>query len=180
VLEAAPQTFLATVQATPEAEPLIQRAVAERFPNITLVRIKDALETVNGLLVNIGIAVRLTAAVTLVAGTLVLAGAIAAGHRRRVYDAVVLKVRGATRADVLKAFLVEYGLLGLTTAVIAGIIGTITAWAVLTQVMDWDWTFIPSAVLTTAILCTVITLAFGFVGTWRALSQPAAPLLRNE
>jgi putative ABC transport system permease protein len=46
--------------------------------------------------------------------------------------------------------------------------------------MDWDWTFIPSAVLTTAILCTVITLAFGFVGTWRALSQPAAPLLRNE
>jgi putative ABC transport system permease protein len=180
VLEAAPQTFLATVQATPEAEPLIQRAVAERFPNITLVRIKDALETVNGLLVNIGVAVRLTAAVTLVAGTLVLAGAIAAGHRRRVYDAVVLKVLGATRADVLKAFLVEYGLLGLTTAVIAGIIGTITAWAVLTQVMDWDWTFIPSAVLTTAILCTVITLAFGFVGTWRALSQPAAPLLRNE
>ncbi|UEM20483.1 FtsX-like permease family protein [Skermanella mucosa] len=180
ILEGAPQTFLATVRATPEAEPLIQRAVTDRFANITSVRVKDALDTVNELLGNIGTAVRVTAAITLLAGTLVLAGAVAAGHRRRVYDSVVLKVLGATRADVLKAFLVEYGLLGLITAAIAGAIGTITAWAVLTQVMDWEWTFLPSAVLVTAALCTAITLAFGFVGTWRALGQPAAPLLRND
>jgi putative ABC transport system permease protein len=110
----------------------------------------------------------------------VLAGAVAAGHRRRVYDAVVLKVLGATRADVLKAFLVEYGLLGLLTAAISGAIGTLTAWAVLVHVMDWEWTFLPSAVLSTAVICTAITLAFGFIGTWRALGQPAAPLLRND
>ena len=132
------------------------------------------------MLANIGTAVRVTAAITLLAGTLVLAGAVAAGHRRRVYDAVVLKVLGATRADVLKAFLVEYGLLGLITSAISGAIGTLTAWAVLVHVMDWEWTFLPSAVLTTAVICTAITLAFGFVGTWRALGQPAAPLLRND
>ena len=116
----------------------------------------------------------------MIAGTLVLAGAIAAGHRRRVYDSVVLKVLGATRRDVLQAFLLEYGLLGVLTAIIAGLIGTLTAWAVLTQVMDADWTFLPSAVITTTILCTAITLAVGFLGTWRALGQKAAPLLRNE
>ena len=180
VLEGAPQTFLATVRATPEAEPLIQRAVTDRFGNITSVRVRDALDTVNELLGNIGTAVRVTAAITLLAGTLVLAGAVAAGHRRRVYDAVVLKVLGATRADVLKAFLVEYGLLGLITAAISGAIGTLTAWAVLVHVMDWEWTFLPSAVLSTAVICTAITLAFGFIGTWRALGQPAAPLLRND
>ncbi len=179
-LERAPQTWIATVRAKPDAESQVQRAVLQRFPNVTLVRVKDALDTVNGMLGHIGTAVRITAAITLAAGTLVLAGAVAAGHRRRVYDAVVLKVLGATRADVLRAFLLEYGLLGILTAAIAGCIGTLTAWAVLTFMMRWDWTFLPSAVVTTALLSTAITLAFGFYGTWRALGQPSAPLLRNE
>ncbi|MFD1624711.1 ABC transporter permease [Azospirillum griseum] len=179
-LEGAPQTWIATVRATPESEAAVQKAVLSHFSNITLVRVKDALDTVAGMLGNIGTAVRVVAAITLVAGTLVLAGAVAAGHRRRVYDAVVLKVLGATRADVLRAFLVEYGLLGLLTAAIAGVIGTLTAWAVLLFLMRWDWAFQPMAVIGTALLSTAITLAFGFFGTWRALGQPAAPLLRNE
>ncbi|MGA1856622.1 FtsX-like permease family protein [Azospirillum sp. 11R-A] len=179
-LEGAPQTWVATVRATPDAETQVQRAVLQRFPNITMVRVKDALDTVAEMLGHIGTAVRIVAGITLAAGTLVLAGAVAAGHRRRVYDAVVLKVLGATRGDVLRAFLLEYGLLGLLTAVIAGIIGTLTAWAVLKFLMHWEWSFLPSAVITTALLSTAITLAFGFYGTWRALGQPSAPLLRNE
>ncbi len=179
-LNAAPHTYLATIQADDAVEGQVQRAVTQRFPNVTTVRIKDALEMVNDILRKIGTAVRATAGITLVAGTLVLAGAIAAGHRRRVYDSVVLKVLGATRATVLRAFLIEYGLLGLITAGIAAIIGSVAAWAVLKWVMEADWIFIPGAVALTTVLCTVVTIAFGFFGTWRALSQKAAPLLRNE
>ncbi|MDG5497607.1 FtsX-like permease family protein [Niveispirillum sp. BGYR6] len=180
VLEAAPQTYLATIKADPASEATIQREVARRFSNISAVRVKDALETISGILGNVGVAVRLTAAVTLAAGTLVLAGAIAAGHRRRVYDAVVLKVLGATRGTVLRAFLLEYGLLGLVTSAFAGLLGTLVAWAVLTKVMDFGFTFLPQSVLFTTLLCTGITLTLGFIGTWRALGQPAAPLLRND
>ncbi|MCW2248664.1 putative ABC transport system permease protein [Azospirillum fermentarium] len=180
LLDGAPQTWIATVRAPVESEQQVQRAVLQRFPNITAVRIKDALDTVGAMLGHIGMAVRVIAAITLLAGTLVLAGAVAAGHRRRTYDAVVLKVLGATRGDVVRAFLLEYGLLGLITAVIASVIGTLAAWAVLVWVMRWDWAFLPSAVGTTAAVATAITLALGFYGTWRALGQPAAPLLRNE
>lgn len=180
VLEAAPQTWIATTRSTAEAEGQIQDAVMSRFANITAIRVKEALETVNQLLGQIGGAVRLTAAVSLLAGVLVLAGAIAAGHRRRVYDAVVLKVLGATRADMLRAFLVEYGLLGLLAAGLSAAIGTLVAWSVLTQVMELPWSFIPSAVAIVVLLAGSITLAFGFLGTWRALSQKPAPLLRNE
>jgi putative ABC transport system permease protein len=179
-LNAAPHTFIATVQATEAAEGAVQRQVTDRFANVTAVRVRDALDAVNDILGKIATAVRGTAGITLVAGTLVLAGAIAAGHRRRVYDSVVLKVLGATRGDVLRAFSIEYGLLGLLTAAIAAAVGTLTAWAVLTFVMQIDWVFLPLAVLATAAVCTAITLAFGFVGTWRALGQKAAPLLRNE
>jgi len=179
-LAAAPHTFIATIDAEPAAEPVIQRTIASDFPNITAVRVRDALDAVNAILSRIGTAVRSTAGITILAGTLVLAGAIAAGHRRRVYDSVVLKVLGATRGDVLRAFGIEYGLLGALTALIAAVVGTVTAWAVLTFVMGVDWVFLPGAVIVTTLLCAAITLAFGFVGTWRALGQKAAPLLRNE
>lgn len=179
-LRSAPHGYLATVVATPEAELAVQRQLADDYPSITAIRIKDALDRANEISASIGAAVRIIAVVTLLAGTLVLAGAIAAGHRRRIYDSVILKVLGATRRDVLRAFLLEYGLLGLITAAIAAVIGTVTAWAVLTRVMRTDWVFIPETVLLTTLLCTAITLAFGFAGTWRALGQKAAPLLRNE
>jgi putative ABC transport system permease protein len=179
-LSAAPHTWLATVKVPQAEEPALQRAVTDAFPNVTTVRLKDALETVNALLSQIGTAVRSTAGITLLAGALVLAGAIAAGHRRRIYDAVVLKVLGATRGDIMRAFLIEYGLLGLLTAVIACALGSVAAWGVLTFVMKIDWTFLPLTLVGTAGLCVAITLGFGFLGTWVALGQKAAPLLRNE
>ena len=121
----------------------------------------------------------LTGAVTLIAGTVVLAGAVAAGHRRRVYDSVVLKVLGATRAIITRAFLVEFGLLGLATAAIAAAIGTVAAFVVVTFVMQLDWAFLPETVAMTVAISLAITLALGFIGTWRALGQKAAPILRH-
>ncbi|HVO15670.1 MAG TPA: FtsX-like permease family protein [Alphaproteobacteria bacterium] len=179
-LEAAPHTFIATVRAAPGQEAAVLDAVTGRLPNVSAVRVKDALDAVNQILGNIGLAVNATAVVTLLAGTLVLAGAIAAGHRRRVYDAVVLKVLGATRRDVLRAYLVEYGCLGLATAAIAAVLGTGVAWFVIARIMGAPWVFFPQNVALTALLCLAITVAFGFAGTWRALGQKAATLLRNE
>ena len=180
LLSNAPQSYLATIHLPAAQEAALESAVAESFPNVSLIRVRDVLDRVGEVVANIAAAVRATGSVTLLAGTLVLAGAVAAGHRRRVYDAVVLKVLGATRRNVTVAYLLEYGLLGLVTALIAAILGTAAAWVVMTEVMESDFTFLPRAVAVTVVLATAATLAFGYVGTWRALRQKAAPLLRNE
>lgn len=180
VLESAPRMHIAVVHAEPAAEDTLERAVTDRFANVTSVRVRGALETVNALIGNVGLAVRLTAMITLVAGTLVLAGAIAAGHRRRIYDSVVLKVLGATRRDIVAAYVLEYGLLGLVTAAIAALVGSITGWAVVTYLLRLSWSFEPMAVVVTTIIATLITVGAGLIGTWRAMGQKAAPWLRNE
>ncbi|HEX7969776.1 MAG TPA: FtsX-like permease family protein, partial [Stellaceae bacterium] len=99
---------------------------------------------------------------------------------RRVYEAVVLKVLGATRSDVTRAFLIEYGILGLTTAAIAACLGTLAAYLVLTRVMHQEWSFMPAVVVSTALIATALTLGIGYAGTWRALGAKAAPFLRIE
>lgn len=180
VLEGAPHTHIATVRATAEAEDALEAAVTDRFANVSAIRVRAALETVNAILLKIGVAIRLTASVTILAGALVLAGSIAASHHRRVYDSVVLKVLGATRADIARAYLAEYAILGVATAVIAAALGSAASWAVLTQVMNADWQATPGAALLIAAGGVAVTVALGFVGTWRALGAKAAPVLRTE
>lgn len=179
-LEGAPHTHIAAVHGSPKTEAIIEKAVTEKFSNISSIRVREALEAVSNILAGIGTAVRATASVTVLAGGLVLAGAVAAARRRRIYDAIVFKVLGATRGRILKAFLLEYGVLGLCTGLIAAVIGAITAWAVMVFLMESEFVFFPLSVGVTVLACLVATLAVGFTGTWRALGQKAAPHLRNE
>ena len=180
LMETAPQAYVATAKAVPQAEGALERAVTDRFPNVSAIRVKEVLEGVAQILEKLSGAVSMIASVALVAGALVLAGAIAATRRQRIRDAVLLKVLGATRRDILATYLVEFGILGLATALIASVVGSVAGWAVVTFVMRTDWTFLPGAVATTIVLCVAITLVAGFAGTWRALGHKAAPVLRNE
>ncbi|MEQ8388828.1 MAG: FtsX-like permease family protein [Alphaproteobacteria bacterium] len=179
VLAGAPVTHVATVVAPPEVEDRLERRVTDAFPNISAIRVRDALEAANAIVADVALAVRLTALVAVFAGALVLAGAIAAGHQRRIYDAVILKVVGAPRRFILGSFLMEFAFLGLITTLIAALGGTLAAYAVITELMETPWSFDALALLVTAASAVLLTALGGFAGTWRALGARAGPLLRN-
>lgn len=179
-LEGAPQTRLAALYAPPGDADRIVQQVADRFPNVSAIPVREALAELAEVVATIGSAVRVVALATVAAGILVLGGAVAAGHRRRVYDAVVLKVLGATRGMVASAFLIEHLLLGLAAAAVAALVGTLAAWALVTFPMKGSWTFLPGPLLVTAAGAVAVTLALGFAGTWRALGAKPARYLREE
>ena len=81
---------------------------------------------------------------------------------------------------MLRTFIVEYGVLGVVTGVISAAVGSLTAWAIVVWLMDMEWTFLPNAVAITVASAIVMILIIGFGGTWRAMGQKPAPLLRNE
>ena len=176
----APHGHVATVRAEPDAEARVERTLAREYPEITVIRVREALGRVAEVMGNIAGAARAVGGITLLAGALVLAGAVAAGHRRRTYESVVLKVLGVRRRDVALIHAAEFGLLGLLAGAVAAAAGTVTAWAVVTQVLEQEWTFLPGTVAATVASCVALTLALGLLGTWRALGEPAAPFLRNE
>jgi len=180
ILDKAPHTFLATVKATPAAEDAVFKAITDRFPNVTVIRIRDAIATVSDVLGNIGLATRVIGLLSIVAGLLVLAGAMLATQRRRVHEAVVMKVLGATRARIAGIFAWEFAFLGLATAVAALGVGTLGAWLVVRRLMGLDWTFMPGVAVAVAVGAMALTLAFGLAGTLAALRQRPLALLRNE
>jgi len=180
VLDKAPHTFLATVKSTPQAEDAIFKTVTDQFPNVTVVRIRDAVETAAGVLANIGLASRVIGLLSILAGVLVLAGAMLATQQRRVHEAVVMKVLGATRARIAGIFAWEFAALGLATAVAALGVGTLGAFLVVRRLMNLEWTFLPVVAVAVAVGAMALTLAFGLAGTLAALRQRPLALLRNE
>jgi putative ABC transport system permease protein len=180
VLEGAPQINVATLRIPQDRELALETAVTQAFPNVSAIRVREILADINRIMTSIDTAMKAIAAIAIIAGILVLSGAIAAGRRQRIYDAVVLKTLGATRTDVLAAYLIEFALLGLATAGIAAAAGSLAAWAVTTHLMHLDWSFTPAAMVWTTAICVLATMGFGVLGAWRALGQKAAPLLRND
>jgi len=179
-LRSAPQSYIATVAVDPADELALERAVTERFVNVSALRVREALAAIAEILGHIAIAVQATAALALLAGALVLAGALAAGQERRIYDAVVLKVLGATRREVMSAMLMEYGLLGAASVAVAVPAGALAAYVVLTRAMHAPFVLLPGPVAVTVAVAAVLTLGFGLLGTWRALGRKVAPVLRNR
>ncbi len=177
-LAGAPHTFLSTVYAEPEAEAQILRDLAKAYPNITAVRVKDAIDRVADLLAGLAAATSYGAAATLLTGFLVLIGAAAAGADARTYEAAMLKTMGASRRMIAASFILRAALLGLAAGGIALFVGALGGWAVSTFVMDTQYTIIwPSALLIVAGGITATVLAgLGFAR--RALQARPARVLR--
>jgi putative ABC transport system permease protein len=179
----APHTHLATVTlpkgGDPAAETRILRATAQTYPAVTSIRVKEALDAVDEVVSQLVMAIRGASSIALVASLLVLAGALAAGHRARLYDAVVLKTLGATRAKLLAAYSLEYGALGIATALFGLVAGSLAASLIVTRMMNMPFGLDLSGALLAALLAVFVTVGLGLLGTWRILSQKPAPYLRN-
>ena len=179
----APHTHLATLTypggSTVAQEGAVLRTVADGFPMVTTVRVKDALEAIGALVGNLVLGIRGASAITLLAAALVLGGALAAGHRHRVYDAVILKTLGATRARLLAAFTIEYLLLGAATALFGVLSGSLASWLIVTELMHLRFTWLPLPALVAAAGAVIVTVVLGLIGTFSALGQKPAPVLRN-
>ncbi len=179
LIDKAPHTFLATVRVADKDEAKLYRTVTDRFPNISAVRVKEAIAEVNGLLQQLGDGVRAASLVTILAGLLVLAGAIAAGQRARIYDSTILKVLGATRGHIAVIYALEYGFIGLLTGVIALGAGALAASIISEQVLNVPFVFDLRAALITIFSGVLATLGFGLTAAWTALSAKPTTQLRN-
>lgn len=177
-LAGAPHSWISTVYATPESEAAILRDLAGQYPNITAIRIRDAIDQLVTLVSGIAAATRYAALATLITGFLVLIGAAAAGEKTRTYEAAVLKVLGASRARILWSFTLRAALLGFTAGVVALAAGILGGWAVTTFVMEGDYVVIWSNAILIIGGGAVASLLAGLAFAIRPLAAKPARVLR--
>jgi putative ABC transport system permease protein len=128
-LEQAPQMFVTLTRIDdPGARGRLQRALAERYANITTVDLSLVQQTLERLVERVTLAIRFMALFSLVTGALVLVGAIATSRLQRIREAVLLKALGATRRQLRRIALAEYLCLGLLSSGTAIVLASAAGW----------------------------------------------------
>lgn len=179
-LEGAPVTYVATARVPASAETGLQDRVVAEFPNVTAIPVRAVLERVTTLLGQIGFAVRLMAMFSITAGLTVMGSTLAATRYQRLYETVILKTLGATRATVARAFAIEYACLGAVAGLGGVLLAAALTWVVHRFVLDVPWTFEPAPLAAGVAAATAVALAVGGLATVRLLGRAPLAVLRQE
>jgi putative ABC transport system permease protein len=180
VLDEAPQMRVATVQLPEGGEQTVQDALAVDFPNITLLRIRQILERIAGILERLAVGVRFLGGFTVVAGLVILASAVSAAAGQRSRETALLKTLGMTRRQVLAQSTTEHVLIGLLAATVGATGGNVLAWAVLTHGMELEWAFDAATTIGAVALCVALTTATALAAAWPALRTRPLSVLRER
>ena len=180
VLQGAPVTHLATVAAAPEREEGLLAAVTGRMGNVTAIASREIMESVKGLLQKLAGAVRFLGGTAVLAGLLALSVTVAASRRRRVREAAICRLVGATRAEMSRAAAVEFGLLGALTGLAGLAVGQAITALVVGVIMDDRWQWYPEASLLAFALGAGVVFLTGLAGSHRQLGQPLRTALHDH
>jgi putative ABC transport system permease protein len=179
-IEGANPRHVAIAKASRAQERAITRALGRDFPEVNVISVREQLEAASELFDRVALAVRGAAAVALLAALLVLAGAIAARAQERTREAATLKVLGASRGQVLMAYVIEYGLVGAIAGAAGVGLGYAAAWPVVVKVFEARWSVDWGGVAALLGGAAALTAAGGLAASFHALSRRPAPALRAE
>ncbi len=179
VLANVPHNVAATIQLDTAKEDRLLSILPQEFPSISMVKVKEIASQIGDILDQMATAIAAAASIAIFSGIAVLIGAIAASRQARVYDSVILKLLGATRAQILSVQAIEYALLAFLLSAVALGLGLFAGWFVITQIFEFTWQPDWAIVLLTLGIGAIVTLGIGLLGSIPVLTAKPARALRE-
>lgn len=164
-LDQVPHGFIAPMRGPedPDARARLQRDLVAAYANVSVIDLREILETARGIVRTITLGVSVVGALVLATGVLILVGAVAMTKFRRVYEAAILKTLGASARLVGSLLLVEYGLLGLLAGLVGSLSGAVLSYAISRWAIEvpWSmpWSEVAAGIVATSLLVAVVGLA---------------------
>lgn len=180
-LKAAPKFYLLFTRADSATQSAdFQRAVAKRFPTVSLIDLKLFLETAKDLLDKVSFVIRFMAFFSILTGLLVLTGSVVISRYQRLRESVLLRTLGASRRQILTINALEYLLLGSLaslTGILLALVGSYLL-AIFTFEVAFAIEVVPLLALFAGI--TGLTVLIGLLSSRGILNQPPLAVLRRE
>lgn len=163
-LRRAPQQYVvvANVPAGP-AMAAVQRDIVRRFPNISSLDLTLVRQTIGAIVDRVTLAIRFLGVFSLAMGVPVLFSAVAATRRARLREGVLLRTLGASRAQVARVLLAEYGALGALGALTGMMLAFAGAWGLTRFVFKDPFDPAIGPTLGIAAVMLLLTMAIGLL-----------------
>jgi putative ABC transport system permease protein len=180
-LAGAPRTEVLLTRVDDDAaRAALQRAVVQRYPNVSSIDLSLIERAVAGILDKVSLAIRFMALFSVATGVLVLLSAVAASRRQRLREGVLLRTLGATRAQIARILLSEYAALGALGSAVGVLLSIAGAWALVRFVFDAPFTVAVPALAVIAIGMMALTAAIGFWSSREAYRRTTVLALSDE
>ena len=181
VLEDAPQFRVLTTKVPDEnASAELQQSLVEKFPNVTIIDLRQVLSLIEKILNKISWLINFMAFFSIFTGIIVLIGAVRTSKYQRIKESVLLRTLGAKSDQILKILALEYFYLGLLGA-LSGILLSLIS-SVLLGYFVFETTFYPSWIPFLVLLPGIILLvmAIGLSNSFSVIKSPPLVVLRKE
>jgi len=178
-LDAAPHNMVATLTVSKDAERVLAKSLPPAFPSSSLIEVGEVTAQITNLLSQMAQAIAAAASIAILAGIAVLVGAIAAARQSRIYDAVITKMLGSTRSQILGAQAMEYGILAVVLGLLSLALGMGAAYYVVVHIFDFSFAPDYGILMLTLVGGAGLTFILGIVGSLPILAARPSEALRS-
>ena len=181
VLEDAPKFHVVTTRAdSPERIASLQRAVVDRFPNVSVIDVTLVLQVADELLGRVSFAIEFMAFFSILTGVIVLVGSVLTTRFQRIGESALLRTLGASRRQVERIVAVEYLALGLFATLTGALLSIAATWGLAWYRFDTPYVIAPLPLLVTLAVILAITFAVGLLASRGLHDRPPLQVIRAE
>jgi len=163
----------------PAGNVALLNALVKEFPNFLLIDVAQVLGQVKTMIDQVSNAVQFVFLFTLLAGLVVLYAAIASSHDERLYQATIMRALGASRAQLARATLAEFAVIGALSGLIAAAGANALGYALAHRVMNIGYGFSLTVWMVGVVGSIVGIVLAGHLGTRQALQVSPLRVLRQ-
>jgi putative ABC transport system permease protein len=181
VLESAPQFYAIVARANSAiASARFQRAVVEKFTNVSVIDLSLILSTLRSILSRVADAMRFVALFTILTGFAVLISAVLGNRMQRLKESILLRTLGAARGQIFTTVVAEYLFLGGIASIAGALLGSIASWGLSYYFFGVALSISLTPVLAIILAVTASTVAAGGLSCIGMLRGPVLESLRAE
>lgn len=181
ILENAPQFHVLTTNVSnAESSARLQRELVGKFPNVSIIDLRQVIGIIEGILDKITWAINFMAFFSILTGIIVLIGSVRNSKYQRIRESVLLRTLGAQNHQILRITALEYlylGLLGSGIGILLSLLST-----QLLAVFVFETPFIPSMgpILVLIPGITLLVMGIGLFNSRGVIGSPPLQVLRKE
>ncbi|TNE70880.1 FtsX-like permease family protein [bacterium] len=181
ILENAPQFWVISsrFESTEQAS-MAKRDLVNRIPNVSIIDLNLILDTINGIVDKVSLAIQFMALFSVMTGIIVLISSLITSRFQRIKESVLLRTIGASRKQIEQIQLSEFIFIGLLAAATGIVLAVGATWLLTQFIFKSGYSFDYITVITSFVGICVITISVGWLNTRGMLDTPPLETLRSE